>query len=391
MPVVPQSGGGGLAALLKMLGVQMPPPVPQADRQPWQDMPGSQPRPVADAVLGALTDFPKGMVTGGAAQPGPSWENAGAVAAAVMALGPLLGKIVYHGSPHVFDKFDMSKIGTGEGAQAYGHGLYFADSPGVASSYRPSRVGYAGEVPDAIKAWEPGADPLETAKSALTMWKGDAKKAKSAILHTAGLYEGGVNQKHADWYKKAAALVDTLDPSLVARVGAEYSVDLPDEAIANMLDWDAPLSQQSPNVQKALGELGVRPRARSLNWRAEQATADDVAAKSFGPSVKEGDWVVVQRDATGKVEYHAGQTFGSSGTAQKVAEDRNRLTATDRNERGEALYHDMGNAREASNKLREKGVPGIRYFDGSSRGKGEGSRNYVVFDDQLPKIVKVER
>ena len=45
------------------------------------------------------------------------------------------GAIVYHGSPHKFDKFDSSKIGTGEGAQAYGHGLYLAESPGVAESY----------------------------------------------------------------------------------------------------------------------------------------------------------------------------------------------------------------------------------------------------------------
>jgi hypothetical protein len=33
---------------------------------------------------------------------------------------------VYHGSPHKFDRFDASKIGTGEGAQSYGHGLYLA-------------------------------------------------------------------------------------------------------------------------------------------------------------------------------------------------------------------------------------------------------------------------
>src|SRR5690606_14870554 len=42
----------------------------------------------------------------------------------------------YHGSPHDFDRFDMSKIGTGEGAQAYGHGLYFAEAEDVARSYR---------------------------------------------------------------------------------------------------------------------------------------------------------------------------------------------------------------------------------------------------------------
>ena len=46
------------------------------------------------------------------------------------------GITAYHGSPHDFDKFSLDAIGTGEGAQAYGHGLYFADSEGVARSYR---------------------------------------------------------------------------------------------------------------------------------------------------------------------------------------------------------------------------------------------------------------
>jgi hypothetical protein len=50
-------------------------------------------------------------------------------------MGGLLAHTVYHGSPHKFNKFDMSKIGTGEGAQAYGHGLYFAESPEVAKNY----------------------------------------------------------------------------------------------------------------------------------------------------------------------------------------------------------------------------------------------------------------
>ena len=53
--------------------------------------------------------------------------------------GGLAGMIrASHGSPHAFTKFLMSKLGTGEGAQAYGHGLYFGegfDSP-VAKQYR---------------------------------------------------------------------------------------------------------------------------------------------------------------------------------------------------------------------------------------------------------------
>ena len=41
----------------------------------------------------------------------------------------------YHASPYRFDNFDISKIGTGEGAQAYGRGLYFAEHPMVADDY----------------------------------------------------------------------------------------------------------------------------------------------------------------------------------------------------------------------------------------------------------------
>jgi hypothetical protein len=44
-------------------------------------------------------------------------------------------------------------------------------------------------------------------------------------------------------------------------------------------------------------------------------------------------------------------------------------------------------SRPASIALREAGIPGIRYLDAGSRGAGEGSRNYVVFDDKLIDIV----
>ena len=41
----------------------------------------------------------------------------------------------FHGSPHDFDRFSTAKIGTGEGVQAYGHGLYFAENPKTARAY----------------------------------------------------------------------------------------------------------------------------------------------------------------------------------------------------------------------------------------------------------------
>jgi len=61
----------------------------------------------------------------------------GAMPFAPASSGGTLGMAIkaYHGSPHKFKEFDMSKIGTGEGAQAYGRGLYFAENPLVADDY----------------------------------------------------------------------------------------------------------------------------------------------------------------------------------------------------------------------------------------------------------------
>lgn len=43
--------------------------------------------------------------------------------------------LVDHASPHTFDRFDTAHIGTGEGAQAFGHGLYFSEGEGTHQHY----------------------------------------------------------------------------------------------------------------------------------------------------------------------------------------------------------------------------------------------------------------
>jgi hypothetical protein len=47
----------------------------------------------------------------------------------------------YHGSPHSFDKFSTQKMGTGEGAQAFGWGLYFTDLEDIARQYTKAGEG----------------------------------------------------------------------------------------------------------------------------------------------------------------------------------------------------------------------------------------------------------
>ena len=55
-----------------------------------------------------------------------------------------------------------------------------------------------------------------------------------------------------------------------------------------------------------------------------------------------------------------------------------------------ALGQVLGGQDKASDFLRAKGIPGIRYLDGGSRAAGDGTRNFVVFDDSILKILNRE-
>ena len=111
-------------------------PVIQAPATPWMqpesvfDSPETKAlRMISDLIGGDDPNSIMGIV-GTLDVPG----GAGALQKAVGGLVERAKKGIraFHGSPHDFDKFDVSKIGTGEGAQAYGHGLYFAENEGVA-------------------------------------------------------------------------------------------------------------------------------------------------------------------------------------------------------------------------------------------------------------------
>ena len=150
----------------------------------------------------------------------------------------------YHGSPHTFDKFDAAKIGTGEGAQAFGHGLYFAENEAVAKAYRDdltaSRVGGAKRVLDKV-----GGDV-------------DAAIAnrKAEISRLMSLPNAGNDEKRRDMFVRLAeeslAELQLMKQGGGPRKGSMYQVRInadPNEFV----DWDAPMSAQHPKVQGALG------------------------------------------------------------------------------------------------------------------------------------------
>jgi len=169
----------------------------------------------------------------------------------------LMGIKAYHSSPHDYDKFDLSKIGTGEGAQSYGHGLYFAENPAVS--------GHRGEY------WAQfsrrfGADEL-AADRYLSQHGFDPAKA-IAKLESDAAYTGGdylaKNLGTPNEAKVRSAIAAQQRQLELLRSGKQlgprtYEVDIKADP-AQMLDWDAPLSAQTPHVQTAVEKL---LRARS--------------------------------------------------------------------------------------------------------------------------------
>jgi len=157
-----------------------------------------------------------------------------------------LGITAWHGSPHKFDKFDMSKIGTGEGAQAYGHGLYLAEHPATAEVYASKLAnGGAMPMPPTPKDFMVDGSRYVRQEGALFKQVGD-----SADLLPVGKEEYGVSLRKAQQVYE-----DKL------KAGNLYKTDIPDEAVARFLDWDKPLSQQAPEVQAAL-QKAAEMRAR---------------------------------------------------------------------------------------------------------------------------------
>ena len=150
---------------------------------------------------------------------------------AIPFLGGFGGMVkAYHGTPHKFDAFDAGKIGTGEGSQAFGHGLYFAENPNVARSYIGNADGRFARMSSKM-------DPkTEFAYDFLDNGYSDLQVMEKLVQK----YDGISFDETQEIISKAKE----FKPG-----GALYNVDI-DVEPEDLLDWDAPLSEQSEKVRR---------------------------------------------------------------------------------------------------------------------------------------------
>jgi len=255
----------------------------------------------------------------------------------------------------------MSKIGTGEGAQAYGHGIYAAENPKVANEYADKLA--------TIKGQSVNLDGIDIKKMAHysdepSYVKGVEKKYNKGVAEVVKqiqdegyrttrdtLYghkedlKGAVFPTHGyDSYEDLLYRYAFAEHKISENVALNrnlYKVDIPDDQIAKMLDWDKPLSEQSFVMSKL----------------QSQSNNDAVLAGILKDIDKEGRGV-------GGAKY-----------------------------RGEDLLRDYESygelsQPEISNILQQQGIPGIKYLDGGSRSGGQGTSNFVLFADDIAKILE---
>jgi hypothetical protein len=229
---------------------------------------------------------------------------------------------------HPLGRFDMSKLGTGEGAQAYGQGLYFAESEDLARGYRDQLT-----KPRVQRAQRLLSNSGNDVDLAIENAKKEIDRLKSLDLTP----ETGSSTRErliSSQEEKIAELTKLKNTGQMSK-GSMYKVNIdadPDE----LIDWDELIDEQPKKVMDKL---------QSADWwqYAEEGIYDIAGARGENPT---GADLVRWLEQDGQ-EY-------------------------------------------AAEALEDLGIKGVKYADAFTRHKPKDKRsnNYVIFD---PRIIEISK
>lgn len=277
----------------------------------------------------------------------------------------------WHGSPHDFDTFDLGAIGTGEGNQAHGWGLYFAKDKKVSDLYR-RELSLIHDVDKGtlFKVDVPDTKTMIDEQQSLNILSKETKQSLNAAINALPEQEKEVfineytNSPLFNHYAKKG--IDELG-SKFNQLDTEYNL-LKDKYLDKYID----------------GELNTITQ-RTINRLAEKYNIDLKALKENPDSIKD---VKNQLDT---MWFNAFTEYGMASKKYreiywgKYKEDFSTLL-NDSGINGRdfylALSKALGGAKKASEHLNEYGVKGITYV-----GEQDG-RCYVVFDDKAIKVIE---
>lgn len=253
--------------------------------------------------------------------------------------GDVLYQRAWHGSPHTFDRFSMEHIGTGEGAQAHGWGLYFAENRMTAEGYRnrlSDRSRQANQVLDEFD-WT-DIDPFEQI---------DSEQLSAAL-------------DNGEFSPQTTELLRALEEN------QWLGFDTPAQAIRAALS-DLPSFEATPRLQQAVEVFGDKGRVFEVDIPDTDSLLDE--QKYMGSSRN--------TELRRKIEYILQEwDYKNPGNPLSLPESPNGR------EIYQAISDALGGPKEASLYLNRFGIKGITY-----EGLRDG-RCYVVFDDKAIQTIE---
>lgn len=345
------------------------------------------------------------------------YDGAGERTKALQSANKAFFQSAFHGSPHIFDKFSLEAIGSGEGAQAYGYGLYFAGKKEIAQHYREMLSGETYRTADG-KSWSP--DQLEHLNFRVMA----RRNGTDLELTLRQIEEGSFSQ--SDMRDHDVAMLKGLiaEGGITKNDGRLYEVEIPEDD--EYLLWDKPLSEQPKKVRAALEKIGVAPPTipappsdpviaaiiKGALKHARNDAADIELTIDNDSMLYNKDVLHAERAGVDMDDFDAGAYVVEQAKEYVSALEQNELTT------GERLYRNISSAAAkpidetgmagwtnvqptindqlrndpaASKTLHDAGIAGIKYLDGGSRSDGDGTFNYVVFDDNAVSIKAYEQ
>jgi hypothetical protein len=278
-----------------------------------------------------------------------------------------LYQAVWHGSPHAFEKFTTDKIGTGEGAQAFGWGLYFTDRKGIAEGY--AKMGNR----NVIKV--NGIEFRDYVSSLL----GNEFASDRFFL----------NNPLLDISKSKADLISSLDKIIKSNKKLIEDDSLTDEDF-DVLGTDYYAVKREMNIAQKIKDdvLSIDEK----NIKSPQRNLYKV--KLHGDrAIDDFNYLRWDKEVSNDVIQRIKEKDKSLGENLERWRDEGVVPASARNDNfdGKNVYKYiesyLGSPKEASLFLLDAKIDGIKYpTEITRKGTHEESFNYVIFDENVAEI-----
>ena len=271
----------------------------------------------------------------------------------------------WHGSPHDFDEFDLGAIGTGEGNQAHGWGLYFAKKKSVSRNYQKvlsKRLGTTN--PKLFKVEIPDE---KTMLDEDKYFKEQNKDIINKIVSAVNDLEIDKRKALLDYYKEHPSY--NTNQEYKKLLGKIQSIKQDRDYIADAL---------TNNVNK-IKEKIAREAAAEYGYNFDELKADntfEMAKKLIGEINEKLSALEKEKEVEG-----AKEKIKEDKILESIGDTFTKTPYTGRDVYV-ALSKAFGGDKGASEFLNSTGVKGITY-DGYTDG-----RCYVVFDDKAIKVIE---